>query len=363
MAHIRPIAIYLPQFHPIPENDEWWGKGFTDWQNVAKSKPRFNGHYQPHLPSDLGFYDLRLPSVMEQQIELAKEYGIYGFMFYHYWFNGRRVLEKPVENYLKYSKMDFPFCLCWANENWTRNWDGQFKDILLKQEYSNEDDLIHIQYLCRKVFSDERYIKINGKPFFAVYRTELFPNIKKTADIWREAALMEGYPDLYLVRMESFTSDVDPVSIGFDAAIEFQPDWNNLPERLKPSFFDRAITKIFRSASSFDSNHVFLYKDLVNKALSRPIHGYKRFPELTPMWDNSPRRINDAFIFHGSTPDLFSFWLKEIVKRFKPYSKEENFIFINAWNEWAEGNHLEPCQKWGNRYLLEVRRNINDNCH
>jgi lipopolysaccharide biosynthesis protein len=354
---IRPIAFYLPQYHPIPENDQWWGKGFTEWRNVTKAVPLFRGHYQPHLPSDFGFYDLRLSEIIEQQAQMAREYGIYGFMFYHYWFNGRRMLEAPVNNFLKNQKPDFPFCFCWANENWSRNWDGQLNDILLKQEYSQDDDIHHMLYLCRSVFSDDRYIKIEGKPVFAVYRTESFPDIKKTAEIWKTIAINEGYPDLYLLRVESFVAGIDPNSLGFDAAIEFQPDWNNLPERLTPSFKSKLISFLNNSVPAFKGNHVYLYNDLIKTALSEPIPDYKRFPGITPMWDNSARRKNDAFIFHEASPEHFSLWLKEIIKRYRPFSQEENFIFINAWNEWAEGCHLEPCLKWDKQYL-QVLKNI-----
>ena len=358
---IRSIAFYLPQYHPIPENDQWWGRGFTEWRNVTKAAPLFTGHYQPHLPADLGFYDLRLSEILEEQAEMAGEYGIHGFMFYHYWFNGRRILETPINNYLKNQKPDFPFCLCWANENWSRNWDGQTNDVLLKQEYGPDDDIHHMQYLCRNVFSDNRYIKINGKPIFAVYRTESFPDIKKTAEIWRNIAIKEGFPDLYLIRVESFIGGIDPVSIGFDASIEFQPDWNNLPRRLRPSFSDKFISFFNNSIPALESNHVFLYKDLIKAALSKPAPTYKRFPGITPMWDNTSRRKNNSYIFHDSHPELFSQWLEEIINRFKPFSQEENFIFINAWNEWAEGCHLEPCLKWANGYLKAVQNKVLNN--
>ena len=184
---IRPIAFYLPQFHPTPENDEWWGKGFTEWTNVTKARPLFPGHYQPQLPADMGFYDLRLPEAREAQAALAREYGIHGFCYYHYWFNGRRILERPFNEVLASGKPDFPFCLCWANENWTRVWDGGEKNVLLEQKYSHEDDLAHIESLI-PAFRDERYIRIDGKPLFLVYRTGLLPNPARTAEIWREAA-------------------------------------------------------------------------------------------------------------------------------------------------------------------------------
>ena len=229
---LRLIAMYLPQYHPIPENDEWWGKGFTEWRNVSKAKPQFKGHYQPHLPADLGFYDLRVEESRIAQAELAKQYGIHGFCYYHYWFNGRRLLERPLEEVLKSGKPDFPFCICWANENWTRRWDGEEQNVLMKQVYSEEDDRNHIRDLFR-IFKDRRYIRVNGKPVFLVYRTENIPDPKRTAEIWREEARRAGVGELYLVRVESI-GGCDPVSIGFDAALEFAPDWQRKGPRIMP---------------------------------------------------------------------------------------------------------------------------------
>src|SRR6266478_229140 len=188
---IRPIAFYLPQYHTIPENDIWWGKGFTEWTNVVKARPQFKGHYQPHLPGELGFYDLRLEEVRQRQAALAREYGLYGFCYYHYWFNGRRILERPFKEVLASGKPDFPFCLCWANENWTRVWDGGGQDVLLQQHYSAEDDRQHIRWLAN-AFRDPRYIRIGGRPLFLVYRTELLPDPARTAAIWRNEVAKAG---------------------------------------------------------------------------------------------------------------------------------------------------------------------------
>src|SRR5450755_1537677 len=221
-TNLRAIAFYLPQFHPVPENDEWWGAGFTEWRNVAKALPLFPGHHQPHVPADLGFYDLRVPEVREQQASLARQHGIHGFCYYHYWFNGRRILERPFNEVLASGKPDFPFCLCWANENWTRVWDGGEQNVLLQQHYSAQDDLAHIQALI-PALADPRYIRINGRPLLLVYRTELLPEPARTAEIWRAEALRGGVGDLYLARVENFVSSVDPASIGFDAAVEFAP--------------------------------------------------------------------------------------------------------------------------------------------
>src|ERR1035437_1258864 len=338
---IKSIAFYLPQFHPIQEDDESWGKGFTEWTNVVQAKPLFKGHYQPHLPADLGFYDLRLCEIMEQQADMAKSYGIYGFMFYHYWFSGKRLLETPVNNWLRMKTPNFPFCICWANENWTKGWDGQDQEILIKQEYSEKDDREHFQEMARH-FKDDRYIKVEDKPVFAVYRTTLFPDIKRTATIWREEALKYGFKGLYLVTIESFGNRVNPTEIGFDAALEFQPDFRNLPNRYSGSFRDKLYNKLKIKRSPFFENEIVEYSDFVEKMILKETVSYKRFPCVTPMWDNSARRKQNALIINNSSPEIYYKWLTHVIKYFSPYSKEENFIFINAWNEWAEGNHLEP---------------------
>jgi lipopolysaccharide biosynthesis protein len=353
---IRALALYLPQYHPIPENDEWWGKGFTDWTNVSKAKPLFKGHYQPHIPADLGFYDLRISETRRAQAEMAEKHGIYGFCYYHYWFNGKTLLEEPIKEVLKTGEPNFPFCICWANENWSRNWDGQFKNILIEQKYSFEDDAEHIRYLL-PFFSDSRYIRVNNKPVFIVYRTELFPDIKKTAEIWREEAIKSGVGDLYLIRAESFIQETDPVSIGFDASFEFQPNWHNQPSRYLGNSYNKFLHKVGLKDSVFLENRVRFYKDFVEAQKNNSYKfSYKRFPGITPMWDNTARRTKDAYILLDSNPEEYGKWLSNIVKTFQPYSERENFIFINAWNEWAEGNHLEPCQRWGTSYLAATAK-------
>ena len=357
MKKFRPLAFYLPQFHPIPENDAWWGKGFTEWRNVVKAQPKYEGHYQPHLPADLGYYDLRLIDTMEEQAALAKEHGLYGFVYYHYWFNGKQVLDFPVKNMIEQKKPDFPFMLCWANENWSRNWDGGFDKLLLKQDYSMEDDRMHMEYLCNKIFSDSRYIKIDNKPVFAIYRTELFPDAAATAALWNEVCRQFGFDGIYLLKVESVVDRMPPGEIGFDASVEFQPDWADIPDRVGVDFIEKLLHKSGLKKSAKYSNRIFEYSGLVEKGIHKKAVGFKRFPGITPMWDNSARRKTNAVIFKGASPELYGKWLKHIVKSFKPYSANENFIFINAWNEWAEGNHLEPCQQWGMQYL-EITRKI-----
>ena len=352
---LRPLAIHLPQFHPIPENDAWWGRGFTEWTNVVKGTPRFPGHYQPHLPADMGFYDLRLTETREAQAALARAHGIHGFCYYHYWFNGKLLLERPVEGMLRDRKPDMPFMLCWANENWTRNWDGQFKDMLMEQHYGAEDDKVHIRYLFR-FFEDERYIRVQGKPVFAVYRSRLLPDALVTTELWREEARAAGIGELYLLNVESFGDGQDPVKLGFDASFEFQPNFRLLGQPRRPGPLSTLLHRSGLRRSPYAEDRVYDYGRFMEAAMQLEAPAYKRFPGLTPMWDNSARRKKDAVILHGSTPELYGKWLDHVVRTFVPYSPDENFIFINAWNEWAEGNHLEPCQRWGRKYLEETAR-------
>src|SRR5262245_46650535 len=229
----RLLAFYLPQYHPIPENDRWWGAGFTEWTNVAKARPRFKGHYQPHLPADLGFYDLRLPEVRMAQAEMARSHGIDGFCYYYYWFSGKRLLERPLNEVLRSGEPDFPFCVCWANENWTRRWDGRDHEMLIAQTYSRTDDLRFIRSLL-PALADPRYIKVHGKPLLLVYRVDHLPDPAATADLWREEAVKMGLPGLFLCTVACrATLDLPPSSIGFDAAVEFQPNWQRLPPRMR----------------------------------------------------------------------------------------------------------------------------------
>jgi len=353
---IRSIAFYLPQYHPIPENDKWWGKGFTEWRNVAKAQPLFPGHYQPHVPADLGFYDLRLPESRQAQAELAREYGIYGFCYYHYWFNGRRILERPFNEVLSSGKPDFPFCLCWANENWTKVWDGQSKNVLLEQKYNEEDDREHIRAL-EAAFCDQRYIRINGKPLFLVYRASKIPHPLKTTSIWREEADKLGIGELYLCKVESFLDEYgDPTADGFDASIEFQPDWKNLGQPLQRGKAWGLARRLGIAQAAFGQHRVFDYGTVIERMLQRSLPSYKQFPCITPSWDNTARRKEDAVIFRNSTPELYQRWLEAAVERVASNCSAERIVFINAWNEGAEGNHLEPCQKWGRQYLEATKR-------
>lgn len=351
LPNLRAIAFYLPQFHPIPENDDWWGKGFTEWRNVAQAMPLFPGHYQPHLPGDLGFYDLRLPEVREAQAELARQYGIYGFCYYHYWFNGRRILERPFAEILSSGMPDFPFCLCWANENWTRIWDGGAQQILLEQHYSAEDDLAHIRALI-PAFADPRYIRIDGRPLFLVYRTELLPVPARTAEIWRKEVAKAGLGDLYLARVENFVSGIDANNIGFDAAVEFAPNGVNVGKVKFRGPVHRFLARLGLLPGIYIDGKVINYRALMLGMLAKPDPRSTRFRCVMPTWDNTARRRSGAHIYVGSTPQLYGTWLAEMAKQtVNKFSPEERIIFINAWNEWAEGCHLEPDLKWGRQYL------------
>lgn len=360
MKDLRAIAFYLPQFHPVPENDEWWGNGFTEWQNVAKARRLFPGHYQPHLPADLGFYDLRLPEVRAAQAALAREYGIHGFCYYHYWFNGRRILERPFNEVLSSGAPDLPFCLCWANENWTRVWDGGERNILLEQNYSEQDDREHIQSLI-PAFKDARYIRVHGKPLFLVYRTELLPDPRRTAAIWQEEATCAGLPGLYLARVENFVRGTDPKEIGFDAGVEFAPDSTHGGRMLYRGALARWLGKLGMLPRVFRDGNVFSYRATVEGMLSRPNVPYRRFRCVSPMWDNSARRNSNSRVYIGATPELYRRWLREIVVRTRRiHESDEQLVFINAWNEWAEGAHLEPDQRWGRAYLAATQAGLQE---
>lgn len=353
------IAFHLPQFHPIPENDEWWGTGFTEWTNVVKAKPLFKDHYQPHLPADLGFYDLRLAEARDAQAALASKYGVYGFCYYHYWFNGRRLLERPVNEVCAFGKPEFPFCLCWANENWTRVWDGGAHEILMQQAYSERDDLEHIRSLL-PIFQDRRYIAVDGKPLFLVYRASRIPNPRLTTDNWRREVSKVGFPGLFLVRVESFDEMGDPSDLGFDAALEFQPRMNLIrgTRAAGQNWWERRKLRTLKPA--FAANSIYDYDVLVERALTMKLPDYPYIRCVCPGFDNSARRKKHALILRGSTPEAYERWLRTAIHQTSTgvghAGNQQNIVFINAWNEWAEGNHLEPCQKWGHAYLEATLR-------
>ena len=355
VAHpgLRSIAFYLPQYHPIPENDEWWGPGFTEWTNVVRAKPLFRGHYQPHLPADLGFYDLRVPETRALQADMAQTYGFHAFCYYHYWFQGRRLLDRPFREVLSSGEPAMPFLLCWANEHWTRRWDGGSDQVLVEQTYSAADDLDHIQWLAR-AFADERYVRVDGRPVFLVYKASKLPDPRRTTDVWREESARLGTGEPYLVRVESYNEPRgDPTQLGFDAAVEFQPDTRLLGPRVPPDPL-RKLGRAVAPRSGRYRNAVHRYRDLVTRSLAAAQPPYKRFRCVTPSWDNSARR-RPALVLTGAEPREFGRWTRGVAEHFRPLGPDENFVFVNAWNEWAEGNHLEPCQRHGYGFLQAYR--------
>ncbi len=335
-SEIKLIAFYLPQFHPIPENDKWWGKGFTEWTNVTRAIPQFIGHYQPRLPGELGFYDLRNPEIQERQVELARQYGIYGFCFHFYWFNGKRLLETPLEQFVSSHEIDFPFCINWANENWSRRWDGKDSDVLISQKHSPEDDIAFIQHVS-KYLRDKRYVRVNSKPLLSVYRADLLPEPANTAERWREWCRNNGIGDIYLALTHSF-EHLDPRSVGFDAAIEFAPNTFPLSD----------VSRDFDIVNPEFQGHIFDYRNAVEIARRYRRPEYKKFRGICPSWDNEARRPGKGTVLVNSSPAAYKEWLKTLCDfTVANFDVEERLIFINAWNEWAEGAYLEPDRRYG----------------
>ncbi len=340
----RLICFYLPQFHSIPENDAWWGEGFTEWTNVRPAKPQFIRHHQPHVPGDLGYYDLQDTSVQRRQIEMAKLYGIEGFCFYFYWFAGKRLLETPIRNYLDDLSLDLPFCLCWANENWSRRWDGRDDDVLMAQQHSPKDDLAFIEHVAQYM-RDPRYIRVEGKPLLLVYRPNLLPEPSETVFRWRAWCRKNGLGEIFLAYTQSFESN-NPEDYGFDAAIEFPPNNSGIP----------LVTGYSRPNADFQGR-IFDWSALVERSYSYPTKPYTLFRGLCPSWDNTARRGVNGTILVNSDPARFTRWATHAIRdtkaRFR--ARDERLVFVNAWNEWAEGAHLEPDQRYGYAWLESVR--------
>jgi hypothetical protein len=349
----RAIAFYLPQYHPIPENDEWWGPGFTEWTNTAKAGPLFRGHYQPHVPADLGFYDLRQPEARAAQAQMARTYGVEAFCYYHYWFgNGRRLLERPFEEVLRSGHPDFPFCLCWANETWTGVWHGLSNRILVKQEYPGIDDATkHFETLL-PAFRDTRYLTVDGKPLFLVYSPTELPDAKAFTDLWRRLAHRAGLPGLYLVGIANEPWRPEPN--GFDGAtthnvhLARRCDGNTWSSRVR--FHSRRILGRPRL--------LFSYEEAIKHFVLEECRKTNVYPCVIPNWDNTPRSGLRGLVLHGSTPELFRKHFRETLLQIVHKPAEHRLIFIKSWNEWAEGNHLEPDLKFGRRYLEILREEL-----
>lgn len=348
----RLIAYYLPQFHPIPENDRWWGRGFTEWTNVAAAKPLFKGHYQPHLPTDLGFYDLRLPQVRYEQAALARRYGIHGFCYWHYWFHGHRLLEQPLQEVLALGEPDFPFCLAWANESWSRRWLGEPLDILIEQRYSPEDDLAHIRALL-PVFQDGRYIRVKGRPLFLVYRPLDLPNPRQTTDLFRHECVKHGLPEPYLLGINARCATTDCRQLGFDGTTNHEPhlgvlrDWSDDRAGLRRLIHNARLGVFSPLLKVYDCQQA---RQLMAQ-WSRP---YPTVPTVFVGWDNTPRRGRHAIVLINNTPESFKERVIKAVESVMNKPCEDRLVFLNAWNEWAEGMHLEPCTRWGHAWLQAI---------
>jgi hypothetical protein len=344
---MKIIAFYLPQYHPIQENNEWWGNGFTEWTNVSKARPLYTGHYQPQIPADLGFYDLRLSEVREEQAEMAKAYGIDAFCYYHYWFNGKMLLERPFNEVIRSGKPHQEFCLCWANENWTRRWDGMNQQVLIEQNYADYDPAEHIKWLS-EAFQDQRYIKVNNKPLFLVYRASDIPNLREVISAWRIEVKKYGVEDMYVCcanNSQNILSIQEIEAAGFDAIYDFTPNLKDFREEL--------------SVSTIPGLNILSYKKIVERDMEKKNDGnITAFPCVFPSWDNSPRRNNNATIIQNEDANLYAKWLGYSIDRVKQYKDEEQIVFINAWNEWGEGCHLEPDLKHGHMFLEATKHAI-----
>lgn len=348
----RVIAFYLPQYHPIPENDEWWGRGFTEWTNVARAKPMFRGHYQPRVPADLGFYDLRVPETRQAQAEMAREHGIEAFGYWHYWFAGRRLLDLPFNEVLKSGEPDFPFCLAWANETWSGIWHGAPDRILIEQTYPGpEDHAAHFQAVL-PAFEDVRYLTVEGKPLFYVYHPKRIPEVRRFTDLWRELAVKAGLRGLYLVGQG--WPDWDPVGAGFDAGVD-----TSIPPRKGWEPWYRPLARLeweWRKRTGLPS--VYSYAKWCEKLVLDQFAGpdpSRRHLALIPDWDNTPRSGANAVVLHGSTPELFRRQVRVALELAAAQPPARRLVFLKSWNEWAESNYVEPDLRFGRGYLEVLR--------
>jgi hypothetical protein len=334
------LAFYLPQFHPIPENDGWYGPGFTEWHNVVQARPLFPGHYQPHLPRDFGFYDLRVPEVREAQAQAAKTHGIDAFCYYHYWFEGHRPLRRVLDDMLEHSSPAMPFCLAWANENWSRHWDATQHEALLTQRYSPEDDEQHGLFLLTAM-SHPLYLRVDGRPVLFIYRIQAMPDPARTLRRWRELWCAGGIDDVQIVKFDTHGDTADPAVYGADSAAQFLPHGTD------------ALVPRVRPAGAHEGNVIFDYEDVVRRYLDQEQPSWRRHECVLPNWDNSPRRGEGrSALLHGSTPELYEEWLSSVYQR----TPSDGLVLINAWNEWAEGAHLEPDLRHGDAYLKATAR-------
>ena len=356
---VRVIALYLPQYHPIPENDRWWGKGFTEWTNVGKAKPFFKGHYQPRVPADLGYYDLRVPETRQEQADMAKKYGIEGFLYWHYWFeDGKELLERPFTEVLKSGKPDFPFCLGWANHDWSGIYCGvKTKETLIAQKYGGITDYENHFYHVLPAFKDHRYIRIDDKPLFVIHSPLASEEIPILINLWQQLAVKNGINDgiCFVGNVSNTISDIQKGKsfcsyVTVDTLFEFkQRDF---------SFWDKVRNKIMREI--FKIGNVYEYKNAMKYFYSDKVDDKDYFPTIIPNWDHTPRTGRIGNVLNNSTPELFYKHVKEVFNKVKEKRTEERVVFIKSWNEWAEGNYMEPDLKYGHGYLQALKKAIED---
>ena len=383
-ARARLLAFYLPQFHPVPENDEWWGKGFTEWTNVAKAKPLFKGHYQPRLPADLGFYDLRVPEVREAQAALARKAGIEAFCYYHYWFAGKRLLERPFNEVVTSGKPDFPFCLCWANQSWSGIWHGSPGKILIEQTYPGPEDHRKHFMALREAFLDKRYFRVDGRPVFVIFRPNEFPDVKAFIQQWQQLAIEHGLPGIHFIaHLFHYETNWDYKAHGFDNCVVVST-LKSLSLSMRDLIFgvkkngsqngakDHPVP-IDGNASKGALRHALWrryrswfgkFSQVVHYKHAHPflLEGCKEvpgaYPCVTPNWDNTARSNVRGVVLHESTPELFRAHLRQAINLVENRPPSQRLTFIKSWNEWAEGNYLEPDQRYGHEYLKVVQEEV-----
>ncbi len=354
----RIIAFYLPQFHPIPENDEWWGTGFTEWTNVARAKPLYPGHVQPRLPSELGYYDLRVAETRAHQAALARQYGVEGFCYWHYWFEGRRILERPFAEVLASGEPDFPFCLGWANQSWTGIWHGAADRVLIRQGYGGEADARRHFEAVLPAFRDPRYLRVDGCPIFMLHQPRDLAEPQTFTRLWREWARAEGLPGVF------FLGDGDvgwnTEEYGFDGTIISNP-WMVLHYRSR-SILDRVVGRVFKGRDwawltkrALGWPNRIPYTDVLRHGLARRL-GRLEFPSVLPNWDNTPRSGRNGLVISGSSPELFSRHLDQAIASVESRPADHRLVFLKSWNEWAEGNFVEPDVLHGRAYLEAIQR-------
>lgn len=364
-AAARALALYLPQFHPIPENDAWWGAGFTEWTNVAKARPLFRGHKQPKLPGELGFYDLRLPETREAQAELARTHGIEAFVYWHYWFAGKRLLQRPFDEVLESGHPDFPFALAWANATWSGVWYGETTRVLIEQTYPGPADYDRHFGDLLTAFHDPRQVRVDGKPLFVVFQPTELPDAGQFVDQWQDLARRNGLDGMYLAAVDH-SGEWDPRPSGFDASI-YTPitrgfRLKNVPKAqkiLRRGEATPVLREILRRRK-WRPTHVYDYADVVPHLLPARDLEYRSFPCVLTNWDNTPRSGIRGSVFRGSTPELFTQHVRDALLCLDGVPRQERLLFIKSWNEWAEGNYLEPDAEHGRAYLEQLADVLSD---